>query len=308
MAVAHLLLFLPLAHAWAQQLQCQHCSHGYGLEPVGTSKQYFFKLTNVGTVSLRIRYKAKTGAAFSFGHFPLPVTLLPGASTKLPVIFVPTASGKTTGTITLTSTALNPKLVMNVWGTGIPPGVGVLKVSPFTLDFGSVKVGSSLKLQATLSAAYAPLTISSFQLTSSEFSLPGFALPLTLAAGQSVAAIVRFAPNASGTVSAKLTLESNAWDATKSEGLNGVGVPAGAHYTDLSWDPSAGQVVGYNVFRGGKSGGPYTQVNTVLDASTNYTDNTVKAGATYYYVVNAVDNQGQESAYSNEAKIVIPSP
>lgn len=308
MAVALLVFSLSLAHAWAQQLQCLPCSHGYGLVPVGVSKQYSFKLTNVGIVSLRIRYKSKTGAAFSFGHFPLPVTLPPGANTNLPVIFTPAATGSTTGTITLTSTALNPKLVMNVSGTGIPPGVGVLQVSPFTLDFGSATVGSSVKLQATLSAAYAPLTISSAQLSSTEFSLPRLSLPLTLAAGQSVAATVRFAPKASGAVSAKLTLYSNAWDSAKPEGLNGVGVAVSAHYTDLSWDPSAGQVIGYNVYRGGKSGGPYTQINTVLDASTNYTDNAVVAGATYYYVVNAVDSQGQESQYSNQVKVVIPSP
>lgn len=308
MAVALLLFFLPLAQARAQQLQCQPCSHGYGQVPIASSKQYFFKLTNVGTQSLRIRYKSKTGAAFSFGHFPLPVTLRPGASTKLPVIFTPIAIGKTTGTITLISKALNPKLVMIVSGTGIPADAARLGVAPSALDFGSVTVGSNASLQATLSASNGPVTISSVQLTSAEFSLPGFVLPLTIAAGQSVPATVLFTPNASGTASAKLVLYSDAYDSPKGESLTGVGVAVGAHYTDLSWDPSPAPVVGYNVYRGGKSGGPYTQINAVLDASTNYTDDAVNAGATYYYVVNAVDNQGQESPYSNEAKVVIPNP
>jgi fibronectin type 3 domain-containing protein len=34
----------------------------------------------------------------------------------------------------------------------------------------------------------------------------------------------------------------------------------------------------------------------------------VKAGATYFYVVKAVDANNQESAPSNEAKVKIPSP
>jgi fibronectin type 3 domain-containing protein len=46
----------------------------------------------------------------------------------------------------------------------------------------------------------------------------------------------------------------------------------------------------------------------VLDASTSYTDNNVNAGATYYYVVTAVNADDQESGPSNEVKVKIPSP
>jgi hypothetical protein len=34
----------------------------------------------------------------------------------------------------------------------------------------------------------------------------------------------------------------------------------------------------------------------------------VKSGATYFYVVTAVNSSDQESAPSNEVKVVIPSP
>jgi Abnormal spindle-like microcephaly-assoc'd, ASPM-SPD-2-Hydin len=308
MAVALFVLALALVQASAQQLQCNPCSHGYGLVPVGTSKQYLFKLTNVGTKSLRIGSKSKTGVAFSFGHFPLPLTLKPGAITTLPVIFKPAASGRTTGTITLNSNGLDPTLVMNIAGSGVPDGKAVLGVAPSTLDFGSVKVGSSVKLPATLSALYAPLTISSAQSSSSEFSLRSPALPITIAAGQSVTATLKFTPNASGTATAKLIFYSNAWDSTKAEGLTGVGVAAAAHSTDLAWNPDKDPVIGYNVYRGGKTGGPYARINSVLDASTNYTDSNVSAGATYFYVVTAVNAQNQESGFSNEAKVVVPSP
>jgi fibronectin type 3 domain-containing protein len=67
-------------------------------------------------------------------------------------------------------------------------------------------------------------------------------------------------------------------------------------------------VVGYNVYRGGVSGGPYSKINTSLDASTNYADNQVVAGQTYYYVTTAVDGNSVESGHSNEAQAVIPTP
>ncbi|MGB9071575.1 MAG: hypothetical protein WCC22_02815, partial [Terriglobales bacterium] len=76
-----------------------------------------------------------------------------------------------------------------------------------------------------------------------------------------------------------------------------------------SWNASDSQgVVGYNVYRGGVSGGPYSKINTSLDAGTNYTDNQVVAGQTYYYVATAVDGNGDESTYSNEVPAVIPQP
>jgi fibronectin type 3 domain-containing protein len=123
-----------------------------------------------------------------------------------------------------------------------------------------------------------------------------------------VNATIVFTPNVSGTASANLVFTSDAANSPNTVPLTGVGVAAGAHSTDLTWDPSQGVVIGYDVYRGTTKGGPYTQINPVLDASTNYTDSTVSAGATYYYVVTAVDANNMQSAYSNEVKVVIPSP
>jgi fibronectin type 3 domain-containing protein len=67
-------------------------------------------------------------------------------------------------------------------------------------------------------------------------------------------------------------------------------------------------VVGYNIYRGTKTGGPYNKVNSSLNTDTTFTDSSVTAGATYFYVVTAVDGTGTESPFSNEAKAVIPTP
>ena len=75
----------------------------------------------------------------------------------------------------------------------------------------------------------------------------------------------------------------------------------------LSWDPSGSQgVMGYNVYRSMTTGGPYTKINQGLVPNTNYVDGAVQDGYTYYYVTTAVNQQQQESGYSNEASAYVP--
>jgi hypothetical protein len=91
--------------------------------------------------------------------------------------------------------------------------------------------------------------------------------------------------------------------------LGGTCVVTVTHSVALNWTASIStDVVGYNVYRGTVSGGPYTKLNSSPGALTTYTDGTVVAGQTYYYVATAVDNTNSESVYSNEAQAVIPSP
>jgi fibronectin type 3 domain-containing protein len=90
--------------------------------------------------------------------------------------------------------------------------------------------------------------------------------------------------------------------------LRGSGVAPVQHSVSLSWAASTTTgVVGYNVYRGSVSGGPYAQVNS-NDPGLTYTDSGVSTGQTYYYVVTAVDSTGTESPYSNQAQAVVPSP
>jgi hypothetical protein len=305
--VAGLLCCLALAPASAQELYCKPCWHAFGKVQIGSSSSYSLRLSNTGGKTLQITSKSKQGSEFSFGEFPLPVDLQPGASVELPVIFKPTAKGYSTGVFELVSTAKDSKLTMKVTGFGEVTMNPNLAVSPATLSFGNVTVGSSASLEATLTASYAAVTISSDGSTSSEFLL-ALNLPVTIPAGQSIQVTVKFKPNASGTASGKAGFISNASDSPTVELLTGTGVASFSHYVDLSWDSGGGQPVGYNVYRGTVSGGPYTMINTSLDSSTNYTDSTVVSGTTYYYVTTEVNAKGQESAYSNIAKAVIPNP
>ena len=89
--------------------------------------------------------------------------------------------------------------------------------------------------------------------------------------------------------------------------MTGTGAVPTQHTVDLTWN-SSNNAVGYNVYRGSVSGGPYSIVNSSLDGTTAYTDNTVASGQTYYYVATAVDGNSNESAYSTEAQAVVPNP
>lgn len=80
------------------------------------------------------------------------------------------------------------------------------------------------------------------------------------------------------------------------------------HSAALNWTASTSVVVGYNIYRGTQSGGPYTLVSPSPQPGTTYADTTVQAGATYFYVVTAVNSNSQESVYSNETVANIPSP
>jgi len=117
---------------------------------------------------------------------------------------------------------------------------------------------------------------------------------------------VNFTPQTSGTASGTFSFASNASNSPTRETLTGTGTTALQHSVALAWNPSTSAVVGYNVYRSGTSGGPYTKINSVLDASTTYTDSSVQSGKTYYYVTTSVNGKGAQSSYSKQAKAVIP--
>jgi len=135
----------------------------------------------------------------------------------------------------------------------------------------------------------------------------GVSLPVTIPAGQSTSFTVTFAPQASGATSASLSFSSNASNSPTVQTMTGTGTAAAQHVVDLTWTASP-SAVGYNIYRGTASGGPYTMINTSPDSTISYTDSAVVSGQTYYYVTTAVNSESEESGYSNQAQAAIPTP
>jgi hypothetical protein len=262
-------------------------------------------LTNTGGSTVTITQANVSGTGFKATGLTLPLTLAPGQSFTFGATFTPTSGGSAAGSISVVSNASNPSLTISLAGTASVSGQ--LAVSPATLSFGNVTVGQSKSLSGSLIASGSSITVSNASLSTSEFTVSGIILPLTLAAGKSVPFTVTFAPQASGTASANASFASNASNPSAQQSLTGSGATAPQHSVALSWNPSSSSVVGYNVYRGVKSGGPYSQINA-LNAATTDTDSSVQAGQTYFYVTTAVDATGKESVYSNETQAVIPTP
>jgi len=71
----------------------------------------------------------------------------------------------------------------------------------------------------------------------------------------------------------------------------------------LQWPAnSESDLAGYNVYRATQSGGPYAKINAALVTAPSSVDAQTSDGATYYYVVSAVDQVGNESGYSPESE------
>jgi Abnormal spindle-like microcephaly-assoc'd, ASPM-SPD-2-Hydin len=287
-------------------LQAGYPNISFGSVRVGNSSARSETLSNSGDSAVSITQADLIGSAFSVDGLSLPLTVIPGKSFTFNVIFAPNGIGTVTGSISIVSDASNSPLIISL--SGIGSAAGQLTVSPATLDFGDVVVGTSASLTATLSATGSSVTVSSATSNSSEFTLSGLSLPFTVAAGQSAPLTFSFKPQASGTDSASISIVSNASNSPTIEFLKGTGAVPAPHTIDLSWNPSTSAVVGYNIYRSSTSGGPYTKISSALNATTSYTDNSVQAGLTYYYVTTAVDGSGTESAYSNQAKAVVPTP
>ena len=128
---------------------------------------------------------------------------------------------------------------------------------------------------------------------------------MTLSPDRSAPAIVKFAPVETGGVEGSISLTSNATNSPTSITLTGSGV-VGTHGATLHWAASTSLVAGYNAYRATEFGGSYTKLNAALITDTTYTDSTVQAGHTYYYVVTAVDSAAIESVYSNQVTAQVP--
>ena len=282
----------------------------FGSLPVGSSQTDSFTVSNSSkSDTITVSQLALTGDAFGIVSSPsVPFSMAPGTSATIVLSFSPLTVGSATGSLAISSNASDSAATISLTGSGSAPAAGQLKVAPAAMNFGSVAVGSSSTAKkGTLTAGSSDVHVSTVDQTGQGYTLSGISFPVTVPAGKSISFSVTFSPTASGSAPGSLSFVSDATNSPAAETLSGSGGTAGSQRSvTLSWSASTSSVQGYNIYRGTASGGPYTQLNSSLQPSTNYTDSSVQSSTTYFYVATAVDSNSVESGFSNETTAVVP--
>jgi Abnormal spindle-like microcephaly-assoc'd, ASPM-SPD-2-Hydin len=277
----------------------------FGNVVVGTSDSQTMTVTNTSKVDLTITSVAVSGKGFSSSGIPTPLTLGAGETADFMTSFMPASAGTVSGSISIKSSVAT--LAVRLSGQGVASAAQI-SPSPSAVSFGNVTVGVPVSQPVVLTnTGNVNLEISSVSASGIGFAAGGGS-GVTLTPDQSVTVTVTFDPRASGPVTGGLNIASNATNSPNIH-LSGAGVTESSvkHSVDLNWNPSASAVIGYFVYRGTISGGPYAKLNPSVDSVPSYTDGTVAGGTTYYYVVTSVDSSNVESAYSNQVSVTIPA-
>lgn len=290
-------------------------SASFGDVVIGSDASQQMELKVSGAATIKITKVSTTGTGFSISGLAVPLTLSPGKSASFVAAFKPVAAGSESGKISITSTAEDSPLSVDLSGTGASHEAS-LSVTPTTLSFGGVAIGKSTSEEVTLkSTGNADVDISRVSVTGSGFSVSGGGSNVSLAPGQHMAITVKFDPSKSGNATGAVIVASNASNSPAKISLSGWAATSTTstatvqHTVTLHWAASASSsVVGYYVYRGILAAGPFLKLNAASEASTNFTDAAVFGGQTYYYVVTAVDSGRTESAFSSQVAVTIPDP
>lgn len=284
----------------SQRVSAAPATLSFGQVAVGSTVTLPVVLTNTRTWQTTLKGLETLGSGFSVTGPSMPMKLGAGQQVTLKVSFDPQLASQIGGSVIVSGADLTIPLT----GTGTSTSIGQLTENPTSLSFGNVDLGNPSTQPFTITASGGAVTISSATSTNSQFTISGISLPFTLNASQSAQAYVTFSPTKSGAASGRVTLTSNASNTQETESVSGTGVQP-AYSVNLSWSASTSAVAGYNVYRG-TTAGSYSKINTSLDSSVTYTDNTVASGVTYYYAATAVTPSGQESSYSAPVQVSVP--
>jgi centrosomal CEP192-like protein/HYDIN/CFA65/VesB family protein len=288
------------------QISVIPASVGFGNVTVGVTNTQTLAISNPGTANLSVTQASLVGTGFGFSGLTVPLSVPPGGSSAFTISFTPASASSFSGNLTLANNTLNSPLVILLGGTGVSP-VAQLTASPTSLSFGSITTGASGTQSVSLAnTGNSSVSVSQISISGAGFSATGFALPVTLAAGQSTSFGVTFAPTTTGNLSGSVAVTSNATNSPLAISLSGSGAAPVSHSVTLNWTPSTSSYAGFNVYRGTLSGGPYNKVNSALISATSFSDASVASGQTYYYVATEVDSTGAESVYSSEVTAAIP--
>jgi hypothetical protein len=253
-----------------------------------------FSVTATGSGTLTFQWK-KGGTAVSgatSASYTTPATTIADNGSQFTVTVT-----NGVGSVTSNAAAL----------TVAAAGTLILNASQASLNFSNVNIGSNSILPVTFTnGGTANVTISNVSVSGAGYTASGIQSGQIVAPGKTATLNVTFAPSAAGLLPGSVTVTSNATNSPSTITLSGTGVQTVSHSVAITWTASTSVVTGYNVYSSTVSGGPYSKLNSSPVAGTSYTDTTVQASQTYFYVVTSVDSNGVESAFSTEVSASVP--
>lgn len=287
-------------------------SFNFNTVAIGQSATQTLHISNTGNAPLTLNSVALKSTQFALSGPSLPRTILPAQSVAYSLMFEPNVAGNASASVQIASNATNASAQVSLAGVA-EKAFAAIQVTPSSISFGDLKLQSTATQNVTLkNTGDINITINGITVAGAGFGYSSLAPGSILSPNQSLTFQIWFRPQASGTASGHISILVANLSSPASIAVSGSGVtstptspPPVPHSVSLSWGPSPSSVVGYRVYRDDGSG--YSPLSAVLPDLT-YTDSAVVSGATYRYVVTAVDSAGDESAYSNEATAVIPNP
>jgi hypothetical protein len=180
-------------------------------------------ITNTGSAALDITSVTLSGSTEFVDTNSCPSSLQPAATCSVGVTFKASVGGATTGTLTIADSATGSPQTVSLTATAVPVGL-----SPSTLSFGSLKVGTSSPPQTiTLTnVRNTPLEIYRVLLEGSDtgsFTETNNCPSGNLAAGGSCTITVTFTPEATGSLSADVDVQYAATGSPGAVPLSGTG-------------------------------------------------------------------------------------
>ncbi len=209
----------------------------FGSVLVGASSTLHVQITNTSAAAITFNSLAGFGDYTVAGSCPgSGGTLAANTSCTAEVIFRPSGPGVRSGSLSLASSASTLPLSVSLTGIGTQ---SQLIVSPSSLAFGSIVVGSSANLTLNLSNnGSAPVTNLSLSVTG-PFSLTAPCPTSAIAAGASCAAQITFTPTATGPQTGTLTVTSSDPGSPVAVPLTGAGVQGGGFTLSVNGGASA---------------------------------------------------------------------
>ena len=239
-------------------------SLSFSAQAVGvTSAAQVVTVTNTGTASLVVSGVTASGD-YAESDTCAGTSLPPSKTCTISITLTPSVSGTITGIVTLFDNAPNSPQLIALNGSGVYP----ITVTPATLSYGTVAVGTTSPAKTVTVSNHLTQTLNLGIVTSGDFSAVGSGTApcgSTLHATSRCTLSVTFAPTVNGAIQGALTISGNAAYSPQTVGLTGSG--SGGTAAPLSFSPATAQFG--NVVAGTTSNTVKVTVTNTSGASVN---------------------------------------